>query len=1004
MSATEIKTYSELLETTIFPKIAEGKAILFLGAGASITEYKYLSQQIIDYYSNHISVDFGTDNIVEFVDSLIANENYSRSDFDRFVFGLVDKLQPTETHRIIARILWKEVITTNFDTLIERAYEELKKENKVDHEIKIIRELSRANSLPSNNEFRYVKLNGCASSRDQFPFVFSTQDFARAGEYYKEILSNLKNLSPEIIFISVGHSYTDSFGKLLLHKFDQGARVGKRWIYNVDPYVSSERIPYFERNKVRIMRVSGKDFFEAYDKWFEDKESLYIDRSGIKFFDNHDNKLSLPSYLISRLGSSLQPLSPKYQRSYVDPEEFYSGIEPDFGAIVKNLDVVRNTFQVSALKKINEIILDEKVTVPLLFLKGTFGAGKSTSLYRFVNEVRKVKELESIAFKVVDPERLKSEDLRDLFVKTKAKTVFVVVEKVETDSAYRSLRRLQSILMREQFSELKPVILTSIRENILERFKHNNPISDSFEIRLDEQLDTEEIKELLIKLEDCGLVSFPDAQARQNKVSQIIQSKETDILVILLTLVKDGKHQQILREVFNQLSPEGKKVLLYTALLNQHQIDTPVGLIRSILGVDWDTMGAKILKEDFLGFVEETIKVQTGTEPDAFLKIRHRKIAEEFVEIAFPTKEDKYNEYIKIIKKLESNSQMANLAIDLLKSIRYKNELTATQIDKLFDQASNILDSESHFVIHYSMNLGRRGTRKNLEKAIAKVKYVMGIHDDLQNHRLIHRRAVLAFQMAKFILKQGQIERPPEVEMYIREAIDFFSRKLSLNPDSHYSYVDYIKCEMWILENFEDGQDMELRRHLKIEQLFNQAEQLVKEKVGELESIKSEYYSKISNPRKRRNYFLLLDEMEKSTTEKPLALALKYYFYQAQKEVESANKLIPELELFQENEDVSLILFHYYGNNLHDPNFRQTFVEFIRKHPEFEESQPVYFYFYSSIRNAYDSLFHKAFENVRLLREEYRIYKTNLHEIWKKSNDGKTRIFEAQIIKNTQDY
>ena len=64
-------TGSEYLEREIFPNIISGNTILFLGAGASITDgKKYLSEQLMEYHKAASGHNYQTNNIMEYVDVL----------------------------------------------------------------------------------------------------------------------------------------------------------------------------------------------------------------------------------------------------------------------------------------------------------------------------------------------------------------------------------------------------------------------------------------------------------------------------------------------------------------------------------------------------------------------------------------------------------------------------------------------------------------------------------------------------------------------------------------------------------------------------------------------------------------------------------------------------------------------------------------------------------------------------------------------------------------------
>ncbi len=131
------KDYSSLSQ--IFEKIFNKNAIAFLGAGASVTNKQYLSREIINLYEAKISKNFGTTDLIKFVDILQTTPELRRGDFDRFVVDRLINLKPNEGHKIFVTIPWKQVVTTNFDTLVEEASDEAIREGKTHYHLRIIK-------------------------------------------------------------------------------------------------------------------------------------------------------------------------------------------------------------------------------------------------------------------------------------------------------------------------------------------------------------------------------------------------------------------------------------------------------------------------------------------------------------------------------------------------------------------------------------------------------------------------------------------------------------------------------------------------------------------------------------------------------------------------------------------------------------------------------------------------------------------------------------------------
>ena len=75
--------------TALFNDIKDGKVILFLGAGTSVTEEKkFLSKELLEYYRVEKSIPYdGDGDIVDFVDKVFSLAQYDRKDFDNKTSG-----------------------------------------------------------------------------------------------------------------------------------------------------------------------------------------------------------------------------------------------------------------------------------------------------------------------------------------------------------------------------------------------------------------------------------------------------------------------------------------------------------------------------------------------------------------------------------------------------------------------------------------------------------------------------------------------------------------------------------------------------------------------------------------------------------------------------------------------------------------------------------------------------------------------------------------------------
>ena len=461
-----------LLKDTLFPSIASGNSILFLGAGASVTErHQFLGRHIIDYYRAHKSFDLDTENLTEFVDILSDNPTFDREDFDEYVASLLSSLTIIDLHKIIAAIRWKEIITTNSDLLIEKAYDVQHIEGHNDISLIPIRTYADANYNGAIDEIRYVKLNGCISDKKQYPLVFSSQDFKNAHPFYKVILRNLENMSPKICFLSVGYSYTDPLSVHLLKHFDKYGYRNKRWLVSIDPFVKDAQLPFFSSNRIQIVRVTAEAFFGEYKKWIDSHHAYLASSKRPYFTDPYAKRISVSNRSLSRLADSLHQLSDISAAPSLSATSFYRGEAPTFEVVRQNFDVIKHPLVAKLKDKINELLSQRNNVVPILLLTGSYGTGKTTLTYRTILEILHVSDSETLSFEVVDPKRLNMADLHELCSQSQAHKIILLFNGIEVDSAFKALIECRSRINTEQIPDVAFLLLGSIRDNILQMYK-----------------------------------------------------------------------------------------------------------------------------------------------------------------------------------------------------------------------------------------------------------------------------------------------------------------------------------------------------------------------------------------------------------------------------------------------------------------------------------------------------------------------------------------------------
>lgn len=983
---------------TIFLNIHNSNTILFLGAGASVGEKTYLSKELITYYEERINKKLNEPNITKWIDILSADESFRRTDFDNFTTELLRNLPVTEGHKILASLPWREIITTNYDLLVERAYDDISQTSEKLYELKTIKKYNQLNYQQSNSEVKYIKLNGCIQDKSLYPLVFSSDDFTKQNKFYKQVLNELKNLSPDVSLLSMGYSFSDDFAKMLIEKFDSYNFRDKRWIINVDPYPNENALPYYSQNKICVIKCSFQDFFIKYKEWQNGLADAMVRRKRLNITDSSNRTISIPSKLLLDIDGVVNQLSIlTTDKTHIKDEEFYKGEEPTFPIITRNLDVIKTKYIEKFIHNIEEVSVNNtSVLLPVFFITGDFGIGKSTFTLRLIYELEKRNDLELVAFEIIDFIKTKSDFLIQLIKKCKSKNFIIFCDEVEIESNFKSLIKLNLALSMEQIQDCNVYFLVPIRENILEKYKSNHNLSNSHELKIDGKYEKEEIEDLLDKLKKTNLLNFRDAGEKKMLTNKIIREYNSDSFISLMSIITSGKHENILMDCYNQLSKEAKEAFLYTALIHRYNLKMPSSWLRENISMDWNEFINKIVKVEGKGIlIQENIE-SYGIEPDLYFKTKHPLIAENLIKQFIPNPDKQMSYYEQMLKKIQPSVKTSYLVQDLLKAIKRSMNFSSNQIDKLFETAYTKLSDNPYYLLSYAINLQEKKTKSSLIKAHNCLVYAESLIE-YRNHKFVHRRGVLNFELAK--LYYNEEAELNQTLSYLNDAKELFDIKLVLDPFSSFSFYDYISLLIWELKNIKNDDDDELQKQIIVEDLFELASRTVLEnfdRIANLQSVYAEYRNnKRINGKDFKDY---LEDLYSDSKLRPYACILLYNFYQKENNIEKCYALISEMENYQDNLEVVKFLFKNYGQNLHIPNIRVKFFNIVNENQNLKKEQHLRYNYFYFIAESYNNNYAAGRSYLTNIQSKYRYINPEFQFEWKDSNN-ETLIFDAIITR-----
>ena len=126
---------------------------------------------------------------------------FGQSHLHRFLRQLVrdDDFRPGDAHLRLLRLPWRDVFTTNWDTLLERA-----RTSVAERAYSVVRNMDE---IPLANRPRIVKLHGSFSA--YFPLIFTEEDYRTYPTKFAPFVNTVQQAMMESVFCLIGFSGDD---------------------------------------------------------------------------------------------------------------------------------------------------------------------------------------------------------------------------------------------------------------------------------------------------------------------------------------------------------------------------------------------------------------------------------------------------------------------------------------------------------------------------------------------------------------------------------------------------------------------------------------------------------------------------------------------------------------------------------------------------------------------------------------------------------------------------
>ena len=604
-------------------QIRQGNAMLFLGAGASHGATSPQGQKILNTQDLAISLSnkfLGGEDADQPL-SVVAELAISESDLtsvQQHIYELFCDVQPTSYHCLIPTFRWSAIVTTNYDLLIEQAYQNSNKS--LQTLVPFYKDTDRVDSkLRSTNSVPYMKLHGCISRRDDhsIPLILTIDQYVTHRRNRKKLFERVSHYAAEYPLVFIGHSLRDPDVRQILLELSE-EDIDRPRFYIVVPNVTDRQQRFWESKKISAIEGTMQKFLELVDKSLDVSLRAVITRTKTHPIETRIVKSdrNLSDTTLSLLSTDLTFVRMDMPSAVISPPDFYRGMSHGWSPIQQNLDSPRSLTDTI----LSDCILADEVDRPsacdFYLIKGHAGSGKTICLKRiawdaavtFAHTCLYYSGTNRIPYDAI----VEISDLID-------ERIFLFV-----DRPVDHVADLGYIVRRARRESLKLTVICAERGNEwnVECVRINVLVNESYDLRY---LSTREIHALLTKLEENKSLGLLAGVNEQERVKAFEKKAGRQLLVALHEATMGKSFEEIVYDEFISIEPEtARRIYLTICTLNRLEVLVRAGVVKRVHGVSFE-----VFRERFFLPLEAIVQTLDYTPArDRAYQARHPWIAE----------------------------------------------------------------------------------------------------------------------------------------------------------------------------------------------------------------------------------------------------------------------------------------------------------------------------------------------------------------------------------------
>ncbi|TGD76203.1 tetratricopeptide repeat protein [Mangrovimicrobium sediminis] len=761
----------------ILDKIRNGQAILFLGAGASydaeIPEgpVRFSAEKLRDLICDRfLGGDQKDKSLVQVAD--YAKHQAGLNEVQVFIKNQFHPLQPANFHKLIPLFRWHSIYTTNYDLVIERAYDQVK--DRLQKLAPIFRDGDQfSEAMRDPDKLPYFKLHGCISviNDENLPLILASEEYAKHQRNRVRLFQHLSDSALEHPIIFCGYKIGDpNIQQILFDLFDKGINRPNYMV--VDPGLNKFDVQMWQSNRINPVKSTFAEFLSNIDNLIEKNMRVLgalIQPSKESYRSFLKSGASVTPQLLQYLSTELEHVYDGMPVGGVSPKDFYTGLDDGWAGINQDLDVER---KISDQLLIDAVIDDQITGFNTFLIKGYAGSGKSVCLRRV--SWNAARDHEAAVFYLKKGAVLRPSLVKELIGHIDGRLV------ISLDDALANKADLQKLYDQLEHDNDELVILTTSRSNEwnqdggdLERY-----VSAEYEL---EKLSDREIDLLISKLEKFQCLGNLRNEDMPEVKRNFGLTSDRQLLVALHEVTSGKPFEQIVYDEYQRINP-AEAQLLYMDVCTLHRLNVPVraGLVSRISGISIEDF-----KSRFIAPLEHLVKVYMDQRSRDYVYVsRHPLIAEFVFDQALDNPADKAEQIVRVISKMNIDYDADKHAFSSIIRGKTLAKLFSDKglAKKIYDAAEEAGASPSYIWHQRAIfELNHPGAQ-----ASAAMSAINRAERELEAHRtdksILHTKALIYKRMAK------ESQNKLEIDKYRAEARLILERLLKNDNDSRPSH------------------------------------------------------------------------------------------------------------------------------------------------------------------------------------------------------------------------